>query len=572
MSNQIVMCVDSETLQHPQWLGLPDENLHAQGWLSVYCDPFEARQALFTQSEVEEVWVASSNTMEGINLAAAIKRDNRDRLVRLVTFQATGSLMSRSEAAGVVPFQSERDFVTEYMRQKRAFARGSAPSERFIFGSQAPDLHAERGLGRRAESGEGKGSDASEMDVSSGVANARIGVGAANVGVDNGRVKANFDGEPANEGFDVGMAKSNVGADVPQAVGDVRDQREAMVEKHAMAGEAALAERGAWAEKDTMAQRGAMDKTDPIDIEEPSLAQLPTIQPTEPKRERQAAQMVALPKMDLSNAEELTSAGKGEGFSLAVVSGSGGTGKSTIALACAMRCQELGLKTLVFDADLQFGDMAYLLGLDDSLSVMELYRHPQKIAKVVPQEGLPALVRAPNHLEDSETLSLHLAQLVALAKQSFDVVVINTGAFWSEQHAQLLETVDQTLFVLDQRPTSVQGCLRALDLCSRCGIATQPFAYALNFCSRHALLTSLDASCALQGVSVMEVKDGGKEVGELLAASLPKELMASKNPFVQSIHEVCRCLLPQADEKEQAQRKKDPHPQRQGLLSGLLRR
>lgn len=56
-------------------------------------------------------------------------------------------------------------------------------------------------------------------------------------------------------------------------------------------------------------------------------------------------------------------------------------------------------------------------------------------------------------------------------------------------------------------------------------------------------MTPLDISCAMQGISVLEIKDGGKEVGELLGASLVKELLSTKSAFIQSVRELFAFLF-----------------------------
>ena len=58
-------------------------------------------------------------------------------------------------------------------------------------------------------------------------------------------------------------------------------------------------------------------------------------------------------------------------------------------------------------------------------------------------------------------------------------------------------------------------------------------------------MTSLDVSCALHGIQVGELKDGGREVGELLGAGLPLELASSKNPFIESLKELVPQLVPE---------------------------
>ena len=461
MSNRTILCLDTESLQHPELIGLEDENLLSQPWLSVFTDACKARQSLLNDAHNSKVWVVSSDSMDGINLAAALKADDARRQVDLVTFESSGSALSRCRAAGIGVICGRNEFVHAYAAMKEQ--------------------------GRKAQ-------DHAESNVSK---------------------------DSALDGPRVDLEQRMTSVTTKEEV--AKKTSENVRNKH-----------------DT--RKGNSSVFSPISalaIDEPLLNLSKITKPTIQK-----------------NAD----------FSIAVVSGSGGSGKSTLSVCAALLYQELGFKTLLLDADLQFGDMAYMLGRDNALTISDLIEEPERIVRIAPEDGMPAVIAAPEYLEQSELIMTHFAEIIAFVKRYFDVVVINTGAFWTEQHAQIIESVDKTLFVLDQRPSSVRACSRALSLCSRCGIAIKPFEYALNFCSRHALLTPLDISCAMQGISVQEIKDGGKEVGELLGASLPKELLRTKNVFVQSMRELCVALLPEGNKEafqeflnqEKSQRKGNP--------------
>lgn len=461
MSNRTILCLDTESLQHPELIGLEDENLLSQPWLSVFTDACKARQSLLNDAHNSKVWVVSSDSMDGINLAAALKADDARRRVDLVTFESSGSALSRCRAAGIGVICGRNEFVHAYAAMKEQ--------------------------GRKAQ-------DHAESNVSKDSA------------LDGPRV-------------------------------DLEQRMTSVTTKEEVAKKTSENERN---KHDTRkGNSSAFSLISALAIDEPLLNLSKITKPTIQK-----------------NAD----------FSIAVVSGSGGSGKSTLSVCAALLYQELGFKTLLLDADLQFGDMAYMLGRDNALTISDLIEEPERIVRIAPEDGMPAVIAAPEYLEQSELIMTHFAEIIAFVKRYFDVVVINTGAFWTEQHAQIIESVDKTLFVLDQRPSSVRACSRALSLCSRCGIAIKPFEYALNFCSRHALLTPLDISCAMQGISVQEIKDGGKEVGELLGASLPKELLRTKNVFVQSMRELCVALLPEGNKEafqeflnqEKSQRKGNP--------------
>lgn len=424
MGKKTMLCVDTESLRYPELIGLNDEDIDSQEWLETYSTAHEARRALSGIGPKDNVWVVSCDDMEGINLAAALKRDNLSRSIELVSFGGTGSEVGRCQAAGIDLIRGKAEFVKRYSEQKneQAFsaAREKVPS---------PVASSDEGLSslRAAEPSVSDFEDVSQ-------------------------------GGPGNA--------------------------------------------------------------------------------LEPKSESASGKIMGV-------AASRSEKSARSGFIVSVLSGNGGVGKSTVAACLAVLFQEKGLKTVLVDLDLQFGDAGFLLGLDDVVGIDELVRQPERINQVKPAGGLPAVVGIPDKLEESEALVAYTSEVLSLLKSRFDAVVVNTGSFWSDCHIQVSEASDQVLFILDQRPSSVRSCSRALDLCARCGIAVQPFRFLLNLCSKHALLTSLDVSCALHGIQVGELKDGGREVGELLGAGLPLELASSKNPFIESLREIVPQLVPE---------------------------
>ncbi len=223
---------------------------------------------------------------------------------------------------------------------------------------------------------------------------------------------------------------------------------------------------------------------------------------------------------------------------VSIVSGSGGTGKSSVAVLAALLAQKRGIRTLVLDADFQFGDLKYLLGYKETLDATDILEHPEQIEALLKVDTWPALLSAPTRLEYAEVVEGRISELLAYLKPHFDLIVVNTGSFWSELQIQLLEASNSVFFLVDQRPSSVRACNHALDLCARCGIATTSFSYLLNFCSKRSLLSSIDVSCALKGAKVYEIKDGGGEVSELLGAGMAHKLSRLNNSFCSSIEAV----------------------------------
>lgn len=233
-------------------------------------------------------------------------------------------------------------------------------------------------------------------------------------------------------------------------------------------------------------------------------------------------------------------------FIVSVLSGSGGVGKSSLCAIAAHLCAARGFKVAVIDCDLQFGDMHQIMGNVPTVSIDNVLANEESLLEVanMVEPFDPVVISAPSRLECSETLSECLGELMVAVSQVFDMVFVNTGASWAEHHAQLLELSNCSVFMLDQRASSVRTCKHALDLCMRMGIASGSFVYALNKCDRHALFTSVDIANSMEGAHVFELKDGGLEVEEMLGSGLAGELSLSKNPFCQSVVAMLEEVLP----------------------------
>lgn len=417
----VALCADEESLRNPEMIGLGGENLQAQTWLRLFSSAEQARCALRDDAGIQEVWVASCDEVAPINLAAALKRDRRDRRVCMLSAQESGSLRSRASAAGIDASFTRQAFVERYALCKQIAMSASSPA------------------------------------YSAG-------------------------GQPMATGG-APVAGASVQACSPPA--------------------------------QTMQM------------------------PLQPVYGSEQSQLQAQAQVAAS-----CSSSAARGFLLPVVSGSGGAGKSTVALLAAYSAQRLGKSTLLLDFDLQFGDMAELMGAQHPLRIDEALANPNRLAGLQPQGNVPALLAAPLHIDAAESVVAQAAALLETLRGRFDVIVANTGGAWAEQHAVLLERSSKALFLIDQRMGSVNACKRALDLCARCGIAVNPLLFVLNGCGKGAPLSSMDVSCALKGAHVHELADGGTDVEDLLAAHEVEELLAARNELVEGIEQLLVEVVP----------------------------
>lgn len=242
----------------------------------------------------------------------------------------------------------------------------------------------------------------------------------------------------------------------------------------------------------------------------------------------------------------------GQGRVIGFLSGRGGVGKSTVALMTAFLAKQGGARVALVDLDLQFGDIDYLAGREPGGTICRFSLEQMCMDASAPEypDDAMMLIVPPKHPEQGESYIAHIPALLSSLAAQRDLVVVNTGAFWTETHAQIAQSCDYLAFLMDQRATSVEACKQVADLCLRMQLPQARFLYLLNGCGKRAPLSTLDVSLALGGVEVAGIADGGPLVDELLALGCPLELLASENAFVTSLEILLDPILGHMGTKE----------------------
>lgn len=512
---RVVLCLDSEAVRCPETVGLGGEELLAQAWLTVVSSGCKAREHLRSVDVESESWIVSSDDVDPINLAAAVKRDHRSRRVCLVAFRDTGSLRSRASSAGIDVVLGLADFVAGYREKQRRWVEAESKPMSSPASAELP----------RAE--------ASGFGVAPGAVVSNSGAGPSAAAA---RPLGAFGAAPCPASGTSGQAGAwpKPADDVPFSVLPqpfAPDFTEASVMQRPVAAA-------------------------PLGVVPPVGACAPMPEQTGQKAQRFAfgagsampcASTAAAPGAPMSAAASVPSR---SAFIMPVISGSGGSGKSTVSVLAALLSSKIGYRTVLVDFDLQFGDVLYLTGRDDALRVDEAIENPTQLSRLdADQASFPSIIGAPRRLERAEVVAGGVPQLLDALRGRFDVVIANTGSLWGEQHAAVLERCSKALFLVDQRPSSLRACQHALELCARCGIATSPFLFAVNRCSRGALYTSIDVSCALRGAQAVELADGGPDVEESLSAGRPEDLIGDRNELCDSVGNVLEGVLPGCAER-----------------------
>lgn len=398
---KIVLCADSESLMRPWMMGLDGMDVESFDWVIPFSEADEARRFMTSGTDIDEVWVVSSNDVESVNLAAAIRKDDPSLAITLILAKPSGSILSRASSAGIKTVYTTYEFA-----------------ERF-----AIEVQRRRRLG--------------EVD---------------------------------SLGYE-------------DVITTIRKRE---------------------------SKRRALDVPRVEDV----------------KKLKRA-----------SSVKRPDAHGERSGFIIGIFSGSGGVGKSVTAALSGLIYAHGGSSVLLIDGDIQFGDLASILGrrgaptMDDALEDRTIIEGLVREC----QSGAPALIAASKHPENSDELDRHLGELLSECSRRFDVVIVDTGSYWKEGHAALLEACDCAIFMMDQRASSVRSNNRAQDLCQRMGVATNTFVNVLNRCDKKALFSPLDIAGVMNGAHIFELKDGGIDIEESCGAGCAEELIDVGNPFVSSL-------------------------------------
>lgn len=580
MENRVLLCIDSKTRRGVLPAGLAEEARKPFSWLACETCAEACRTTAKRSAYVDEVWVASCDDMEPINVAAAVKQDDPAKKVFLVSRGQNGSLASRAANAGLDALWTWEMLEKRYAEMAAEFSRcGNGRFEGQVFEGRVRENTRERSehcpdsgfFGELkpgpsctavASSKEGSARNADMVLPEATKASMNADPQYASEGICIGELENEGQGRPIDAGSSATMP-----AESRNRVWTASGNRQALALREACAGST----------DDGSLDVGKMRGAAPDRLEAFSNLQgdargdgdrrrIDGAREAEGGREAEDVQDVDCGRRAaVENAVAIDrgiavvpddaphpvyrAAGapvkEGAGTLVAVVSGSGGCGKSTLSAVFSLIAAQSGLRTAAFDADFQFGDLDYLLGVPSPLRMEEIVEDPSRLLTApAPADASPFLVAAPRRLEVSELVVGHVGAVASALKQAFDVVVVNTGSMWADGHAGILEAADAVAFVMDSRPSSLRATVHAVELCARLGVATTSFVFVVNRHAKTSLLSAVDVSCALRGARAVELADGGRDVDELLGAGYPRELIASKNAFIGDARSLLADMLP----------------------------
>ncbi|MCW5940108.1 MAG: MinD/ParA family protein [Fimbriimonadaceae bacterium] len=152
---------------------------------------------------------------------------------------------------------------------------------------------------------------------------------------------------------------------------------------------------------------------------------------------------------------------------IAVTSGKGGVGKTCLTANLGLGLKKLGIRPMVFDADLALANLEVAMGVRPEATLQHVVVEEKSLAEAVTEgpgglrliaggSGVPMLMRA-----GPKKLSLIFDQLDELAETT-DLLLFDTGAGLDTRNLAFLRRADEILLVTTPEPASVTDAYATL--------------------------------------------------------------------------------------------------------------
>jgi len=145
---------------------------------------------------------------------------------------------------------------------------------------------------------------------------------------------------------------------------------------------------------------------------------------------------------------------------IAVTSGKGGVGKTSVTINLALAFAAMGKKVLVIDADLGTANVDVMLGCSTRLTIMHLLEEGYRLNDVLTEGplGIRFLSGGSGIYQLANLSDLQLQQLIrqiTLCDTWADLVLIDTGAGLNRTVLNFVKAADEVLLVTTPEPTAM---------------------------------------------------------------------------------------------------------------------
>jgi pilus assembly protein CpaE len=255
----------------------------------------------------------------------------------------------------------------------------------------------------------------------------------------------------------------------------------------------------------------------------------------------------------------------GHGKVVTVFSPKGGSGKSVVATNLAVAVARSGLRTLLIDLDLQFGDSALTLAVAPRATIADLATaagdvDAAKLRAFVstdPRTGLD-LLPAPQRPEEADAVGqAELAGVLVAARGIYEAVVVDTGPLFDKAMLAALDHTDELLLVCNPEVTSLKNVRIGLETIDRLGFDRERVSIVANRIGAAGAVDRKEIESALDAELAYELPDDSA-VPAAVNRALPVVVSNARSPFSRALTKLTASVFAQArtsDDENRRQRR-----------------
>ena len=237
-----------------------------------------------------------------------------------------------------------------------------------------------------------------------------------------------------------------------------------------------------------------------------------------------------------------TTNGSGSGEIVTVFSPKGGSGKTALATNLAAAAAVSGLRTLLLDFDLQFGDSALTLSVAPKATISDLAASAGRVdaeklnafVSTDPRTGV-AVLPAPRRPEEAEIVGQEeLVRILEAARSAYEVVVVDTGPLFDRAVLAALDETHRLLLVCNPEVTSLKNVRIGLETIDRLGFPRERTSLVVNRMGAKGGVERDDIRAALDAKIAYELPDD-PAVPAAINRALPVVIGDESSKFAQEV-------------------------------------
>ncbi|MCL4867918.1 MAG: response regulator [Anaerolineae bacterium] len=217
-----------------------------------------------------------------------------------------------------------------------------------------------------------------------------------------------------------------------------------------------------------------------------------------------------------------------QGKVIAVYSPKGGIGCTTIATNLAVALAQQDKETLIIDGSLQFGDVAVMLNMRPTTSIVDLIERvsdldPDLVSSVVlkHKSGAKALL-APTRPEMAELVTTeHIEPLISRLRLMYEYIIIDTASALTPITLAWLDTADKVCLIANQGLPSLTNASRYFDLAGQLGYEMGKVLLVINEANPKRGISIKDVSDTLKRPVFITIPTDGPTVEMAIDQGVP---------------------------------------------------